>query len=128
MVGDAGDDLLTGGAGADRLIGGTGADQFIFEAVSDSGRGAESRDTIVDFNGAEGDVIDLSGMDADAGAAGDQAFSVVGAFSGAAGELRVDVSASGNSAILRGDIDGDGAADFEILVRGAPPDADDFIL
>lgn len=128
LVGDEGEDLLDGGSGADRLIGGEGADRFVLSGAADSGQGADLRDVFADFNAAEGDMINLSGIDADTGAAGDQAFSIVGAFSGAAGQLRVDVSASGNSAMLRGDIDGDGAADFEVLVRGAPPSASDFIL
>lgn len=128
LVGDEDEDLLDGGSGADRLIGGEGADRFVLSAAADSGQGADLPDVFADFNAAEGDMIDLSGIDADAGAAGDQAFSIVADFSGAAGQLRVDVSASGNSAMLRGDVDGDGAADFEVLVRGAPPSAADFIL
>jgi hypothetical protein len=65
------------------------------------------------------DVIDLSGIDTDAGAGGDQTFAwagagnVAAAFTGRKGELRF---ADG---ILQGDLDGDGRADFEIGIAGA---------
>jgi len=133
LIGDAGDDLLSGrggddilagGAGADRLEGGRGADLFVF-AEADAGR-----DLIADFNAAQGDRIDLSGIDADPGTWwADDPFTYVGgaAFSGAAGELRVAAADGGWE--VTGDIDGDGVADFAILVASpAPLAAGDFVL
>jgi Ca2+-binding RTX toxin-like protein len=125
IAGGRGNDVLAGGGGADELTGNAGADTFRFGDASDSAPG--SADRIRDF--ARGtDKIDLSDIDADTGTAGDQAFSWIGAgaFSGAAGELRAQ--RIGGSWQVSGDIDGDGAADFLILVNGpAALTAGDFI-
>ncbi|HEV2747592.1 MAG TPA: calcium-binding protein [Allosphingosinicella sp.] len=115
----AGDDVLTGGRGADALSGGAGADTFVYTGILDSRVGRPDR--IRDFDGAEGDRIDLAAIDADRGSAGDQAFSFIGTagFSGAAGELRAEDADDGMH--LFGDVNGDAIADFEILVRGDEP-------
>jgi len=127
VFGDAGSDLLVGGSGADRLFGGAGADAFVLVDAADSGPGA-ARDVIGDFAPDEGDVIDLSAIDADPLAAGDQAFALVAGFSGAGGEVRIQETAQPDAFVLYGDIDGDGGADFEILVRGEAPDAGALVL
>jgi Ca2+-binding RTX toxin-like protein len=57
LNGGDGIDFLNGGSGADRLTGGAGADWFQFTSLSDST--ATQRDTITDFNSAEGDIIHL---------------------------------------------------------------------
>ena len=116
LRGQGGNDTLIGGAGADELAGGAGNDLFVFEDVSDSS--LASPDRILDF--ASGDLIDLSAIDANVGAADDQAFTFVGsaAFSNTAGELRTAV-VSGNTMIY-GDTNGDGTADFAITVTGTP--------
>jgi serralysin len=117
LAGQAGDDVLDSGRGADRLIGGEGADRFLFRAVGASAADVRGQDTIVDFERADGDVIDLSMIDADLATARDDAFRLVdGPFTGAAGELRVVASAKG--ALLLGDVDGDGTAEFGLLVSG----------
>ncbi len=84
-----GNDLLVGRAGQDTLTGGAGADRFQFTAIGDSVVGANA-DRITDFSRAQGDKIDLSGIDANTGAAGNQAFSFIGSglFTHHAGELR----------------------------------------
>jgi len=53
LNGGDGDDVLIGLGGSDVLIGGRGADRFVWTALSDG------IDTIVDFNIAEGDRLDL---------------------------------------------------------------------
>jgi serralysin len=117
LAGQAGDDVLDSGRGADRLSGGEGADRFLFRAVGASAADVRGQDTIVDFERADGDVIDLSMIDADLATARDDAFRLVdGPFTGAAGELRVVASAKG--ALLLGDVDGDGAAEFGLFVSG----------
>jgi RTX calcium-binding nonapeptide repeat (4 copies) len=118
LMGFAGRDHLTGGRGADRLFGGTGADAFVFTAIADSTPAAKGRDTIYDFSRKQRDRIDLSAIDADTHVAGDQAFAFIGkaAFHGAAGELRYDRISGG--VLLRGDVDGDGRADFAVVVKG----------
>ena len=68
-------------------------------------------DRYADFNEAEGDRIDLSAIDADLLAAGDQAFTPIGtevAFNGIAAELRF------NGGFLEGDVNGDAVTDFRI--------------
>jgi Ca2+-binding RTX toxin-like protein len=124
LYGWRGNDLLRGGEGADWLHGGFGSDRFIFSATTDSAVGF-GVDLIIDFSHVEGDKIDLAAIDADAGAAGDQAFSFIGSslYTGVAGQLRytgVDVA---------GDIDGDGASDFIIqLAFYTALVAGDFVL
>ena len=121
LAGGPGADRIVGGAGTDVLAGGAGRDVFVFADPRHAGAGA-ARDSILDF--AAGDRIDLSSMDADTTRRGDQSFHVLdGAFSGAAGELRV------REGLVQGDVDGDGRPDFGIvLANGAHPAADDFIL
>ena len=51
-----GNDTLYGGAGADTLAGGSGVDIFAYEAAGDAG------DTIVDFDAAGGEKIDVLGI------------------------------------------------------------------
>jgi len=68
------------------------------------------------------DLIDLSAIDANSVADGNQAFHAVEEFSGEAGELRLFTCSSGVRPgeffmIAQGDIDGDGGWDFEILVE-----------
>ena len=65
MVGGGGADILIGGAGRDVVAGGEGGDTFLFAALKDlSGLTATAADEIYDFSSAQGDRIDLSGIDA----------------------------------------------------------------
>lgn len=111
LEGGGGKDTLTGGDGADGLRGGAGADLFVVSALSHSKTTAA--DTIYDFSHAEGDRIDLSGIDAVAGGK-DNAFTLAGAFGHKAGEL-VSVL-SQDHYVVQGDVNGDGVADFAINV------------
>ena len=114
-----GNDLLVGRAGKDTLTGGAGADRFQFTAIGDSVVGANA-DRITDFSRAQGDKIDLSGIDANTGAAGNQAFSFIGSglFGHHAGELRAAVTSPGITTIA-GDVNGDGVSDFHITLTGS---------
>ncbi|MFZ3185740.1 MAG: calcium-binding protein [Pseudomonas sp.] len=115
LIGAAGNDVLIGGAGTDNLAGGIGADRFDFNALSEMGL-SSLRDVIADFKTSEGDKIDLSTLDANAGSATtNEAFSFIGsaAFNvNATGQLRF---AGG---ILYGSTDADTAAEFEIQLIG----------
>jgi Ca2+-binding RTX toxin-like protein len=115
IYGKAGNDVLVGGAGQDKLFGGVGADTFLFGANSSSAALARA-DIVADFKKWQGDSIDLHFIDADATAKGNQAFDYIGtkSFSGDAGELRL--AKSGDGSYLRGDVDGDGKADFSIFL------------
>ena len=129
IVGGTGNDTLTGAVGADTLTGGAGADTFVYAALSDSTVAAGGQDTITDFSSAAGDKIDLHLIDASTSLAGDQPFNFIGAnpFSGAAGEL--DFTTAGGNTIVAGDVNGDKAADFSIVLTGnLAPAASDFIL
>ncbi len=123
IYGQDGNDTLYGGEGQDRLFGGGGgADRFFYRDVSESLVGTP--DEIVEFTRAHGDKIDLSGIDANTNVGGDQAFSFIGAaaFSSTAGELRY----AGN--MLEADVNGDGAADFQVQLNVASLQSDDFLL
>ena len=117
--GNDGDDTIEGGNGADTLSGGEGADVFVYNNVSDSDAGASQRDFINFFERGV-DLIDLSTVDANSNAGGNQAFNFVGGarFSDSAGELRVLDLGGPNALILEADVDGDGSADMQIFVRG----------
>jgi len=126
--GGNGNDILWGGAGVDLLKGNAGADRFQFRLTSESGLGP-LRDTIGDFSRAEGDRVDLAAIDANTAASGNQAFTFIGTagFHGVSGELRYAVKAG--DAVVVGDVNGDGVADFAILVADVPAlKAGDFLL
>lgn len=104
IFGGSGRDTLFGGLGADSLWGGRGADTFVFTQIRDSR--PKAPDVIQDFGG--GDSIDLSTL------AGGNALEWIGKghFSGHAWEVRA------NDHRLAIDSDGDGRADFRIVVDG----------
>jgi Ca2+-binding RTX toxin-like protein len=117
LAGNGADNVLSGGSGADTLIGGGGSDTFSWAALTDSGVGAGQRDIITDFLSGT-DRLQFTGIDANTGLAGDQAFTMLntGAFTGAAGQLRY--SLVGGNTLLEGDVNGDGVADFQIQLTG----------
>lgn len=121
LLGGDGDDRLDGGGGADRMTGGAGADVFVFlgDAVHPTSLGGVmDTDTILDLSFAEGDRIDLSGIDADILAVGDQAFSFVTAFSGQAGQATLTYVAASDTTLLRLDVDGDRKIDLQVKIAG----------
>jgi Ca2+-binding RTX toxin-like protein len=127
LTSGAGNDSLTGGIGADQLTGGLGADQYIFVSVADFSMGVLDR--IMDFNRMQGDRINLAVIDANSALAGNQAFTFIGAgaFTGVAGQLGYTPIAGGVR--VRGDINGDGSADFNFTVLGvAALVGTDFVL
>jgi trimeric autotransporter adhesin len=114
IIGGGGADTITGGGRADLLTGGAGADTFVFASAFESGR--KSADTITDI--VDADTIDLGAIDADAVLGGDQAFSLVSAFDGHAGQLVVSYDAGAGVTSVSGDTDGDGKADLLIKLTG----------
>jgi glucose/arabinose dehydrogenase len=119
LRGDDGIDRLVGGSGHDLLFGGAGMDTFAFGSAADAGNGA-LRDQIRDFEDGV-DQIDLRSFGAD--------FDFIGsaAFGGQAGELRA--FQAGANTLVAGDLDGDRAADFEILLTGPHSlSGNDFLL
>lgn len=114
LYGGAGNDKVYGGAAGDKLYGGAGKDTFIFKKPSDSTASGPARDTIYDFSKKQGDKIDLSAIDANSKASGNQAFKFIGTddFNGKAGELRFTKHKS--DTYIQADVNGDKKADFGI--------------
>jgi Ca2+-binding RTX toxin-like protein len=138
IVGNAGDNALSGEAGADVLIGargvdimrgGAGADTFVWRIENESSTQVAAMDLVVDFDPLAGDLIDLSGIDANVFAAGNQAFTFIGAaaFSGAPGEVNF-VQVNGETIIQ---IQTGVVVDIEMGIRISglvTPDASWFVL
>jgi Ca2+-binding RTX toxin-like protein len=152
LAGGDGDDILEGGEGGDQLLGGNvvllgtntitlaydtteydgSADTFVYRSVNDSPAAPGRHDVIFMFEHRR-DVVDLSAIDADVHASGDQAFEFVSSFTGRAGELMfepaLDPQLNGYAG-LGADVDGDAVADFAILFQlpSAMPTQEDFLL
>ncbi|MEY4751702.1 MAG: hypothetical protein RIQ60_3916 [Pseudomonadota bacterium] len=114
-------------SGIEQFTGGASSQLFVFAAASDG-----YVDLVSGQDGAvvyqQGDLIDLSQIDAIVGTSTDDAFTYLGSgdFTGEAGQLHFD-AATGN---LTGDVDGDGQANFQIHLAGldAAPSCDSFQL
>jgi serralysin len=140
ISGLAGDDFLHGGDGADRLVGGDGLDQlwggagadtFVFgleQTRHETKRGLASIDIVWDFDAAEGDKIDLSGLglvwggkgSVKAGAVTVQALGNVNAAENVLGFDLPDLEKGDKSkvSLVYADVDGDGEADIVIVLVG----------
>ena len=112
LLGKDGNDHIVGGVGADNSVGGYGADTFVFQTVAESTVALGGRDTIWDFSPAQGDQIDLHQLGLNASVSLTLGGS---AFTHHAGELIQTVS--GLDTVLQGDLDGNGKADFAILLK-----------
>lgn len=113
LRGGIGHDVLTGGLGKDTLYGGAGNDVFNFDFISESKTGS-ARDVIADF--LNGDLVDLSGIDAKTGFSANDSFTFLGSTgpttSNANGALWF------KSGVLYGSTDKDIAPEFEIGFTG----------
>jgi Ca2+-binding RTX toxin-like protein len=130
LKGGDGIDILRGGTGQDVLYGGADRDVFDFNSIKESKVGS-NRDVIQDFkhgNSVTGDDIDLRDIDAKSGVSGNNSFKFIGKqdFHGAKGELRY--KDLGDKCLVQGDVNGDGNAEFEILVKAGSLSAGDFLL
>lgn len=118
IIGSAAADMIEGGAGSDFLTGGLGADVFDFN-FADHSMGSAKIDRITDFEQGQ-DLIDLSGIDANTGLTGNDAFIFIedAAFTGVAGQLKYDaISIAGVTRVLA-DTNGDSKVDMEIQLTG----------
>ena len=121
ITGNDGNNVLIGGTGIDTLIGGLGDDTFDFNTLNELVVGAGNNDLITDFNGAGalgGDIIDVAGIDANGGVAGNQVFAFIGtAAFGAAGQLRyVQV---GTDTLIQANTNANtGTIEFELKLTG----------
>jgi len=119
IAGQGGADFIIGGNGGDLLIGGAGADYFAFGSITDSPGGPAMTDLIADFTPADGDVVDVSPIDANVYAAGNQAFVFASAFVfGTAGQAVLSYDAGTNTTTLSLDVNADAVADFVLNMTG----------
>jgi Ca2+-binding RTX toxin-like protein len=128
LRGRGGADILLGGAGADQLTGGDDADTFRWLSTSDAGTTFITADFVSDFNKAEGDLLDLSAIDADVTVSGNQSFEFIGreAFT-EPGQVRWFTQDDRTFIVLNTDTDG--LREMIIEVAGLPTvEADWFIL
>lgn len=137
LFGGVGNDALDGGTGADLLVGGLGADRIDtggadgvrdtvrYTSLLESGTASFTRDQISGFVRGQ-DKIDLRPIDANPSLTGNQAFTVVSAFTSARGE--VQLFESGADTIIRVDGDLDAAVDMTIRVIGVHLTASDLLL
>jgi Ca2+-binding RTX toxin-like protein len=119
LDGGTGDDILVSGGGNDTLRGGTGADTFSFDLLRTRYQAIvfSGTDTILDYNGAEGDHFSTA-----AHFIGSNAFS-------AAGAAEIRMVTSGTTQTLSLDINGNGFADAAISVlNGTTITAADFFI
>ena len=140
LYGHAGDDRLDGGAGRDTLSGGGGADTFVFgqdsvvlNPTTDTARPAET-DVVKDFAQSQGDRVDLRGLTEHTSFPGSKlTFIGTTAFSGTAqtrsgaGSVRyshrgdtTDTDTTNDTLYtdVTVDLDGNGAADFQVTLEG----------
>ena len=110
----SGNDTIVASNAVNVMDGGAGNDTFRFLSTA-----AADGDTILLFE--PGDRIDLSGIDADIGTTGNQAFTLVtGASLTEAGQLAISFEsrADGDFTIVQGNVDGNAGADFTIEIAG----------
>jgi Ca2+-binding RTX toxin-like protein len=130
ITGGAGNDVIWGNLGADTLKGGGGADSFMYQMAAEST--ASGRDQILDF--AAGDRIVLQAIDADGNAAnGDSRYAFIGsdAFHNVVSSRVTQAAVDSRSWLVEGDTNGDGAADFSLLIvaqQGQILGSNDFLL
>ena len=119
LAGEAGNDTLGSGTGQDSLVGGAEKYRFDFNLVTKSTVGAScdvlqaggGGNAFDGAGGAVGDRIDLLDIDANAGAAGNQAF-----LFGGTGQGHVWCVNSGNITQVFANVDGDAAAEFQLNI------------
>ncbi|MFP5076599.1 cadherin domain-containing protein [Rhizobium sp. YIM 134829] len=113
LHGQDGNDTIIGGLGGDKLFGDDGADVFAYTSAKESTVARAGQDEIFDFVGKR-DRVDLTKIDANLKAVGNQAFKFIGDgdFHGKAGELRYERTPY--DTIVSADLNGDKVADFAI--------------
>lgn len=114
-IGSGSHTTIIGGAGADTLSGASAT--FDYQNLSDSTKAAP--DQIVRFT--PNNMIDVSAIDADSTMAGNQAFTIVDALDGHAGELSINYNLHHHVFTVSLDVNGDAKADMKILVEMANP-------
>ncbi len=115
--GTGGNDVIIGGAGKDIVTGGAGADLFVYNDATESGPTQDNADVITDFSSAEGDQIDLRGINATIGASGTQNILFVG-MARVTGPNQVGFWIDGNDTWIGGQVGSATAPNFFIHLKG----------
>lgn len=122
LYGEGGNDYLEGSFGADTLYGGSGADRFAFRQITASTLATSTSpgvtygvDTIMDFNPAEGDVVDLEYIANTQH--GGSAFTYAGSMPTGSGR-EYTVVFDGQQTILSLYLDTDAVADLTVHILG----------
>ena len=126
LAGNSGANRLHGSFDGDTLVGRGGADRFVYWSGDSS---STAPDRILDFSRAQGDRIDLAGVDANERVDGDQAFRFVGQnpFTGV-GQLRF-FQQNGDTVVEANTTDLTGGSELRIVVDPLfTPQAGDFVL
>ena len=130
LDGGTGADVLIGGTGEDSLTGGLGRDTFSFSTVSSSIPATPDRINDFEVAGSQkGDLIDVSGIDANSGLAGNDAF----IFGVAVSQGTLSLVDSGTDTLVQMNTDADAAFEIVILIAdgavlASAYSAADFIL
>ncbi|GJD74013.1 peroxidase family protein [Methylobacterium goesingense] len=125
VVTGSGNDHITASDAVNVMDGGLGADVYHFQSAA-----AADGDTIASFQ--PGDRVDLSGIDANQGLSGNQAFTLAtgAAFTGV-GQLMLtqEARADGDYTVVAGNTGGDATPEFKFSIKGTPAaTAADFAL
>ncbi|MDR6631554.1 Ca2+-binding RTX toxin-like protein [Phyllobacterium sp. 1468] len=114
VVTGSGNDTITASSAVNVIDGGAGNDTFRFLSAGDA-----DGDTIAGFQ--PGDKIDLSSIDANGGAGGNQSFTLVaGSTLSGAAQLVVthETREDGEYTIVQGSVDGDSGAELRLSIKG----------
>lgn len=113
VITGSGDDVITANNAVNIIDGGDGHDIFRFTSAQ-----AADGDLLQSFQ--PGDIIDLSTMDADATAAGNQAFTLTSAALTGPGQVMVSHATHDGDTftVVEGNVTGGAEADFKFEIRG----------
>ena len=111
----SGNDTIVASNAVNIIDGGAGSDVFVFGSAASA-----NGDTIRGFE--TGDKIDLSGIDANSGAAGNQVFSLVSGHAATAPAQLVithETRADGDYTVISGNTGGDNQPEFRVSIAGS---------
>jgi Ca2+-binding RTX toxin-like protein len=121
IAGGAGLDTLIGWRGLDTMTGGSGGDRFVWQSTDETRLAGQEADIVMDFNRAEGDLLDFSLIDANAtGGAANDTFTFAGVIDVTQGG---SFTAPGQIGYFTADTDGNGAPDQTYILLNTEVDA-----
>ncbi|GEM_PF-1544604 len=114
VITGSGNDVITAGTSVNVMDGGDGNDVFRFTSVE-----AADGDVIASFQ--PGDKVDVSGIDANGSANGNQAFTIVSAGFSGPGQLMITEETRDSEVftVITGNVEGNDDAEFSISIRGS---------